>query len=137
MTDPIHLLKDAQTIAVVGCSATPGKEAHDIPRALVPHYDVYPVNPSATEIFGKRVYRSLAELPGPVDIVNVFRPSAEAPQVAQAAVDAGARALWLQTGIANPEARRIAEEAGLAYVENTCIRVALGYVLAQRAGGLG
>lgn len=134
MTDPIHLLENAQTIAVVGCSATPGKEAHDVPRALVPYYDVLPVNPNATEIFGKQVYRTLAEVPGPVDIVNVFRPSAETPQVAQAAADAGARALWLQTGIAHPEARRIAEDAGMEYVENTCIRVVLGYVLAKRRG---
>lgn len=129
MTDPVALLKKSRSIAVVGCSATPGKEAHEIPkRVLEAGYEVYPVNPSAKEIFGRKVYPSLAEVPKPIDIVNVFRPSAEAPEVARQAVAAGARALWLQTGIESAEARRIAEEAGLEYVENACIRVVLGYV---------
>lgn len=134
-SDPLALLDRAKTIAVIGCSATPGKDAHEVPRFMADHYEVFPVNPSASEIFGLKVHRTLAEVPTPVDIVNVFRPSAEAPEVARQAVAAGAKALWLQTGIASDEARRIATEAGLEYVEDACIRTLvqrLHYVRAQR-----
>lgn len=123
MTDPRKLLQNAQTIAVVGCSATPGKDAHEIPREVLQlGWDVRPVNPSAAEIFGRQAYRALADVPGPVDIVDVFRPAEEAPAIARQAVAAGARVLWLQTGIMSAEARRIAEEAGLAFVEDVCLR---------------
>ena len=122
-TDPRKLLQNAQTIAVVGCSATPGKDAHEVPlEVLELGWDIRPVNPSAAEIFGRRAYRTLADVPGPVDIVDVFRPAAEAPDIARQAAAAGARALWLQTGIKSPEARRICEDAGLAFVEDECIR---------------
>ena len=129
--DPLDLLARSRTIAVVGCSATPGKDAHDIPQRISRRYEVHPVNPKADEIFGRKAYRSLADVPGPVDIVNVFRPSEEAPGVARQAVAAGAKALWLQTGIRSEEARRIAEEAGLAYVEDVCIGVTDGYLAAR------
>lgn len=122
-TDPKTLLARAQSFAVVGCSATPGKEAHEVPKFLVQRgYEVYPVNPGAKEIFGRKVYARLEDAPRPVDIVDVFRPAEEAPAIARQAVDVGARALWLQVGIRSDEARRIAEEAGLAYVEDRCVR---------------
>lgn len=131
-TDPLQLLERARSVAVVGCSATPGKDAHEVPKNLLLNgYDVSPVNPAAKEIFGRKVYASLADVPRPIDIVNVFRPSAEAPDVARQAVAAEARALWLQTGITSPEARRIAEEAGLDYVEDVCIRTALHHLRAR------
>lgn len=136
MTDPRKLLENAQTIAVVGCSATPGKDAHEIPKEVLQlGWDVRPVNPSAAEIFGRQAYKSLADVPGPVDIVDVFRPSEEAPGIARQAVAAGARALWLQEGITSPEARRIAEEAGLAYVEDRCIRTEARRVMEKRHQG--
>lgn len=122
-TDPAHLLGRSRAIAVVGCSATPGKDAHEVPRFLIENgYEVYPVNPSAKEILGRKAHTSLADAPSPIDIVNVFRPSDEAAHVARQAVAVGARAVWLQTGIRSDEARRIAEAGGLAYVEDTCIR---------------
>lgn len=133
MSDPLHVLERTRSVAVVGCSATPGKDAHDIPRFLLDHVELYPVNPSATEIFGKKVAASLDEVPRPIDLVNVFRPSAEAPAIARKAVEIGARALWLQTGIESAEARRIAEEAGLDYVENACIRVVMRQLASKRA----
>lgn len=133
MSDPIQILSRARNVAVVGCSATPGKDAHEVPRFLLAHIDVRPVNPAGSEIFGRRSYKSLADVPRPIDIVNVFRPAPEAPAIAQQAVDVGARALWLQTGIESPEARRIAESAGLDYVENACTRVVMRYILAKRA----
>lgn len=123
MTHPRDVLSHARRIAVVGCSASPGKDAHEVPLFLLEKgYDVQPVNPTAAEIFGRKAHRSLADVPGPVDLVNVFRPAEEAPDIARQAVKAGAKALWLQLGIRSPEARRIAEEAGLAYVEDRCIR---------------
>lgn len=127
MTNPRELLAKSRRIAIVGCSATPGKDAHEVPALILRKgWDVQPVNPSAAEIFGRKAYKRLADVPGPIDVVNVFRPAAEAPEVARQAVEAGAKALWLQTGIRSAEARRIAEEAGMEYVEDACIGVASG-----------
>jgi predicted CoA-binding protein len=85
---------------------------------------IIPVNPHADEIFGERAYRTLADIPdGPIGLVNVFRPSRDAADVARQAVAAGASALWLQQGIVSDEAHRIADEGGLAYVEDRCLAV--------------
>ena len=81
------------------------------------------MNPAGGEILGEHVYRSLADVPGPLEMVDVFRPPAEAPEVAWQAAAAGARVLWLQHGIVSEEARRIAEEAGMVYVEDACLAV--------------
>jgi uncharacterized protein len=119
--DPAAILAAARTIAVVGCSDNPAKAAHAIPRQLQARgYRIIPVNPHAETVLGERAYPALGDVPDPVDLVNVFRPSAQTPDVVRAAVEVGAKAVWLQTGIAHPESRRIAEEAGLAYVEDRC-----------------
>jgi predicted CoA-binding protein len=81
------------------------------------------VNPSADTILGEPVYPTLADVPEPVGLVDVFRPSEQTPDIARQAVAAGATALWLQLHIASDEARRIAEDAGLLYVENRCLIV--------------
>ncbi|HUR69193.1 MAG TPA: CoA-binding protein [Candidatus Thermoplasmatota archaeon] len=129
MDDPVSLLRASRRIAVVGCSATPGKDAHDIPKHLLARgYDVIPVNPSASEIFGLKAYRTLAEVPGPIDLVNVFRPASEAAAIARQAADVGAKGIWLQSGLRSPEAEAIAREHGLRYVEDSCVRVVSGYV---------
>jgi predicted CoA-binding protein len=121
---PKDILEHAKTIAVVGASKDPSKPGATIPMALQRHgFRIIPVNPTAEELFGEPVYHSLAEIPDRVDLVNVFRPAAEAPAIARDAVALGARALWLQTGIVSPEARAIAEGAGLDYVEDRCIAV--------------
>ena len=86
-------------------------------------FRIIPVNPYADELFGERVYRTLAEVPVPVDVVDVFRPAADAPEIARQAVAIGARALWLQLDIRSAEARRIAEGAGLDFVEDQCTAV--------------
>ena len=125
MRTPYEILRDAKTIAVVGCSATPGKDAHEVPKFVATRRTVHPVNPSATEIFGRKAYKSLKEVPGPIDLVNVFRPSEEAPAIVRQAIEVGAKAVWLQTGLHSEEARRMAHEAGLEYVENACTRVVL------------
>ncbi len=86
-------------------------------------FRIVPVTPSADSLFGERAYPTLADLPEPVDVVEVFRPSDEAPDIARQAVAIGARVLWLQLGITSTEARRIAETAGLEYVEDRCMGV--------------
>jgi len=120
--DPRKVLEDFDTVAVVGLSTSPGKTAHDVPAALQrAGFRIIPVHPSAGEILGEKAYPSLADIPEPVDIVEVFRPAEEAPGIARAAVAIGAKALWLQLGILSAEARRIAEDGGLRFVQNRCM----------------
>jgi predicted CoA-binding protein len=124
MTNPRDVLERYSLIAVVGASRSPVKEANRIPRQMQEAgYRVIPVNPVADELFGEKVYRNLAEIPEAIEIVDVFRPAREAPDVVREAIAAGAKAVWLQLGISSPEARRLAQEAGLDYVENRCIAV--------------
>jgi predicted CoA-binding protein len=112
------------TLAIVGLSRDPGKEAHAVPAELqAAGFRVIPVNPFAGSILGEPAYPTLLDVPGPVEAVVVFRPAEDAPAVARDAVRAGAQALWLQLGIVSPEARRIAAEAGLLYVEDRCTAV--------------
>jgi hypothetical protein len=124
MTDPKTILRRSNVIAVVGISRYPHKEAGRVPAQMqMAGYRIIPVNPHADVLLGEKVYRRLEDIPEPVDLVNVFRPSAGAPDVVRQAVAIGARAVWLQLGISSEEARRIAEDAGLDYVENRCIAV--------------
>ena len=124
MRTPKQILEDSTIIAVVGASRDPGKSAHSVPRQMQLHgWRMIPVNPFADELFGEKVYRTLAGIPEPVDIVDVFRPSQDAAGVARQAASIGARALWLQQGIVSGEARAIAEAAGMDFVEDLCIAV--------------
>jgi hypothetical protein len=128
MTDPDELVERILTtyrsITVVGASAASAKAAHYVPAHMQEHgWRIVPVNPHEEEILGERVYRSLADVPEPVGLVDVFRPSGATPDIARQAVAAGATALWLQLGIASDEARAIAEGAGLLYVEDRCLIV--------------
>jgi hypothetical protein len=110
------------SIAVVGASGNPSKAAHRIPRYLQRQgYRILPVNPRGGELLGEAVARSLAEIDGPVDVVEVFRPAEEAPQIAREAIKVGAKVLWLQLGIESEEAKRVAEAAGLTVVMNRCM----------------
>ncbi|MFY1675028.1 CoA-binding protein [Plantactinospora sp. WMMB334] len=119
-----QILAEAGVIAVVGASRDPGKPAHSVPLLMQRHgWRIIPVNPVADELFGEPVYRSLAEIPHPVDLVDVFRPAEDAVAVVRDAVAIGAPAVWLQLGIVSGEARRIAEEAGIDYVEDACLAV--------------
>jgi uncharacterized protein len=122
--EPEEILARYNTIAVVGLSRDPRKSAHSVPREIqAAGFRIIPVNPYAVTLLGEKVYRTLADIPERIDVVEVFRPSEEAPEVARQAVAVGAKALWLQLGIRSPEARKIAEEAGLAYVEDVCMSV--------------
>jgi uncharacterized protein len=119
-----RILTGYDTITVVGASATAVKAAHSVPAHMQNHgWRIIPVNPHADEILGEPVYRTLADIPEQVGLVDVFRPSWQAADVARQAVAAGATALWLQLGIASAQARAIAEGAGLLYVENRCLAI--------------
>lgn len=119
-----RILEEMGTFAVVGLSSDPTKAAHSVPAAMQAYgWRIIPVNPHADRLLGEQVYRHLADIPEPVEIVNVFRPSAEAAEVTRQAVEIGAKAVWLQLGIVSAEARRIATEAGLLYVEDRCVAV--------------
>ena len=119
-----EILEAATTIAVIGASRDPSKAGGSVPAGLQRRgFRIIPINPFADELFGERVYRSLSEVPMKIDIVDVFRPAADAPEIARQAVAIGAKALWLQLDIRSEEARRIAEAAGLDYVEDECTAV--------------
>jgi len=111
-------------IAVVGCSTTPGKDAHEIPKYLLDHgYDVVPINPFADEVFGRKCYDSLADVPGEVGIVDVFRPSDEVADIVDAALARDEDAvIWLQLGIHDDEAVARAEAAGRRVVQDRCMK---------------
>jgi uncharacterized protein len=123
----LRIYADTKTIAVVGASAGPSKPAHQIPRYLQRQgYRILPVNPRGGELLGEAVARSLTEVDGPVDVVDVFRPAEEAPEIARQAIAIGAKVLWLQLGIESEEAKRLAEAAGLTVVMNRCMGEAHG-----------
>ncbi|GIF06151.1 CoA-binding protein [Actinoplanes siamensis] len=119
-----QILTEANVIAVVGASRDSFKPAHTVPLQIMRHgWRIIPVNPFVDEVFGVRTVPTLADLEEPVDLVNVFRPSRDAAEVVRQAVAIGAPAVWLQSGIFSAEARRIAEEAGIDYVEDRCLAV--------------
>jgi predicted CoA-binding protein len=122
---PARILRDTRTIAVVGASPKPWRPSHDVMRYLLERgYRVIPVRPrDCDQVLGVPCVHSLAEVAEPIDLVDVFRRPEAAPDVARDAVAAGAKALWLQVGIVSAEARKLAEEAGLDYVENACTKV--------------
>jgi predicted CoA-binding protein len=121
--DPETIVKEAETVAVVGLSNDPEKYSHEVGRYLKEQgYRIIPVNPTEEEVIGERAYDTVDQIPERVDVVDVFLPPEKTSEIAEDAVRAGAKALWLQEGIENAEARRIAEEGGLAYVEDRCMR---------------
>lgn len=124
--DPSELAGQARVIAVVGASPGPTRPSFDVMRVLIGRgFHVIPVRPGCKSILGKPCVSSLSEIDVPIDIVDVFRRSDAAADVAQQAADVGARALWLQEGVVSSEARKIASDAGMDYVEDLCIKKVL------------
>ena len=116
------LFAKSRTIAVVGLSSKPWRHSYGVASYLQDvGYRIIPVNPKETEVLGERAYASLAEVPDQVDIVDVFRRAELTPEGAGEAAQIGAKALWLQLGIVNDEARRIAEDAGLLVIMGVCL----------------
>lgn len=121
---PQDVLAAARTIAVVGASRDPFKAGGSVPAGLQRRgFRIIPINPHADMLFGERVYRSVLDVPEKIDIVDVFRPAPDAPEIARQAAAVGAKALWLQLDIRSDEARQIAEAAGMDFVEDECTAV--------------
>jgi uncharacterized protein len=119
-----RVLHGARTVAVVGLSANELRASNFVGYYLKRHgYRVIPVNPRESEILGEVSYASLADVPVPVDIVNVFRAPAALPGIAREAVAIHAGALWCQFGVINEEAAQIAEEGGVAGIMDRCLKV--------------
>jgi predicted CoA-binding protein len=120
-----RLLEEACNVAVVGLSDSPYRTSHAIARALQNvGYRIFPVNPNLTgPVLGEEPYATLKEIPERIDIVDVFRRSEKVMPIAQDAAAAGAKTLWLQSGVVNEEAARYAEERGLTVIMDRCIKV--------------
>jgi predicted CoA-binding protein len=120
----IQRLLQAKRIAVVGLSGNPSRASNMVARYLLSvGKEVIPVNPSHRKVMDLHSYTELAQVPGKIDLVNVFRRAEFCPEVVEAAIKAHAGGVWLQSGIVSPESKRLAEEAGMDYVENRCLMV--------------
>ncbi len=129
-----RILRASRTIAVVGLSGQWHRPSYFAAKYMQEHgYRVIPVNPTYDAILGEKSYKSLRDIPEKVDIVDCFRKSAEIPAIAEDAIAIGAKVLWMQLGVMNPEARRRAESAGLEVVEDHCVKIEHGRFF----GGLG
>ena len=127
----LRRILEYERVAVVGASTDYDKAAHIVPAYLQRHgYELSPVNPNADEVFGERAYDSLADVPGDVDVVQIFRPSEEVPGIVEQALDReDVRAVWMQVGIRNDAAARDAERAGLDVVQDRCMKVEHGLLV--------
>lgn len=119
-----EILDSAKKIAVVGLSDKPDRTSYQVTEAMVAAgYDIIPINPTVTEVFGKKALASLAELNEPVDIINVFRKNEALPAIAEEATKVDAKVFWCQQGLDNEEAYKIAKEAGMTVIMDKCIKV--------------
>jgi len=119
----VEILK-LKRVAVVGMSRNPNKAAHSVPMYLYKNgYEIYPVNPHATEIAGLKVYKSLKDIPVEIDIVDVFRPSDQVFEVVKEAIEIGAKVIWLQKGIYNKDAVEYAKKYNVKIVWDRCMYV--------------
>jgi hypothetical protein len=125
--DPLtiqRVLLNAKTIAIVGLSSNKLRASHFVGFYLQRHgYRIVPVNPRETEVLGEPSFKTLTDVPVPVDVVNVFRAPDALPGIAREAVAIGAKALWCQFNVINEEGARIAEQGGLDVVMDRCIKV--------------
>jgi predicted CoA-binding protein len=119
-----RILKENHTIAIVGLSADWYRPSYFAAKYMQEHgFRIIPVNPKYTEILGEKCYPDLKSIPEKVDMVDVFRKSADCPPIAKEAVAIGAKVLWLQLGVENDEAKAIAESSGLEFVQNRCVKI--------------
>ena len=123
--DEIRNFYTLKNVAVVGMSKNEGKPAHFVPKYLIERgYNVIPVNPTITEVLGRKSYPSIADMPEDVDVVDVFRRSEDVPPVVNDAINKkGIKVIWMQSGIYNEEAERKAKENGIDVVFNRCMMV--------------
>ena len=123
-----ELLAGSRNVAVVGLSGDPSRPSHGVARALQAYgFKIFPVNPNLDgPVLGERPYSSIREIEGPLDIVDVFRDGSKVRPIAEDAVAAGAKALWLQLGVINEEAAKYAAENALTVVMDRCSKVDYG-----------
>lgn len=122
-----RILRECSRIAVVGLSDRPWRPSHRVARYLLEQgYDVIPVNPQAHEILGRRCYPALTAVPGPVDLVDIFRRAEHIPGIVDEAIRIGARAVWMQSGLADEASAERARRAGLWVVMDRCIMIEHG-----------
>ena len=116
-----EIFRDCRTIAVVGLSSNPARPSYEVASYMKAQgYRVIPVNPNETNVLGEPAYPSLASVPGPIDLVNIFRKSEDVLPIVEEAIARGAKAIWMQEGIINEPAAALAKEAGLLVVMDRC-----------------
>jgi len=117
------ILYGSKTVAVVGISDKPDRPSHGVAKYLQERgYRMIPVNPLLTEVLGEKSYKSLSEIPERVDLVDVFRKSADVPPIAEEAVRIGARFFWMQEGVESDRAREILDAAGIPWIMDRCVK---------------
>lgn len=122
--DRLRILREARRIAMVGLSSNPFRPSHFAAIYMIAEgYDVIPVNPREQEVLGRRSYASLRDVPGPIDIVDIFRESSAVPPIVEDAIAIGAKVVWMQLGVINEAAARRAREAGLEVVMDACVKI--------------
>lgn len=135
MTSEVDILKRYKNIAVVGATPTLGRPGNTAPKFLIDHgFNVIPVNPNETEIFDRKAYPNLSDIPETVEIVSVFRRSEAVPPIVDEAIKIGAKVVWMQEGVEHEEAAAKARAAGLEVVMNTCIHCTVKDNEAELAG---
>jgi len=118
------ILKDYRVVAVVGLSPQPDRPSHQVARYLKEQgYRIVPVRPGCSEILGERCYPSLKDVPFPVEVVDIFRNVEAIPGVVEEAIAVGAKAVWMQLGMTEPNAGARARDAGLLVVMDRCMKV--------------
>lgn len=123
--EEIRSVFEHDPFAIIGCSSTPGKPAHEVPKYLLEQgYEIIPINPTVEEIFTRPSFDSIGEIEQDFQVLTVFRPSAEVAGIVESVVDPPIiEYLWLQLGITDPEAIRQARDAGITVIENQCMKV--------------
>jgi uncharacterized protein len=127
----LEILKAAKNVAVVGVSDKPERPSYGVVKWLMANtpYKLFFVNPVITELFGQPVYKSLAEIPEKIDLVDVFRNPRDIPPVMDAAIEIGAKSFWMQLGISEAGAAEKGRAAGLDVVQNACIKIEYQHLL--------
>lgn len=119
-----QLMRTTTSIALVGVSQNPERASHRVARYLIEAgYTLYLVNPQYQEVLGLPCYPNLSAIPAPLDMVDIFRRSEDCLPVVEEAVQLGAKSIWLQLGISNPQCRALAAEHGIDYVEDKCTKI--------------
>jgi len=122
--DRLRILEKYRRIAMVGLSSNPFRPSHFAAIYLLSEgYDVIPINPREREVLGRASYPNLAAVPGPVEVVDIFREPAAVPAIVEEAIAAGAKVVWMQLGVIHEEAARRAREAGLEVVMDRCMKI--------------